>query len=414
MTVNIRQTWLDYYKNKGFKVISSAPLVHPAFPTSFNMSAGLVQLDPRIRQKKKIEMSKECLVQKCIRHFDINKVGDSSHLSFFEMAGVFDVVEIDEKRVIKQIWSFLTEVLQIDSSKLWITAFDEDRVAGKVISLPSGLKSLLNDLVGDRVIYGGQKTNLWKQGGGVEFTDNIRLCGPQVEFFYDFGEDLSCGKGCNVFCDCGRFLEISNTLFIYYYIDCNEEPELKEVVNRSTETVIGIERCAMIVEKQKDLFLTSCFSPLISVLNKKLDEDVKIIIDHIKSLVFILSEEKIKPIKRGRGRIIRTLIRQLLASLYVLKLKPRVTVPLLVDEVIKMYQDFYPEVKDGKETALKVIFEHEKVYKKTLGKAKRKIEKYLIDNKATELSEEKKEYFWLQYGVPKKLLPVLMASDFEL
>ena len=411
MKINIKKKWLDFYQSLGFKKIETASLVHPSFPTSFNMSAGLVQLDPRIRQKDKVEASKECLVQKCVRHFDIHKVGDSSHLSFFEMAAAFEVVVIDEKKTIKNIWDFLTEELEIGIDKLWVTAFDQERVAGKTISLPDGLRDLLDDLVGEKVVYSGQKTNLWKQGGGAEFVDNIRLCGPQVEFFYDKGENLSCGKNCNVFCSCGRFLEISNTLFIYYYIDYNKDPVLKKVVNRSTETVIGVERCAKVVESSQDLFLTSCFSPLTSVINKKLDENVKIIIDHIKSLVFILSEEEIKPTKSDRGRIVRTLIRKSLASLYILKLDPKKVLPLLIEEAIKMYQGSYPEVKNSKETVLRIIFEHEQIYKKTLVKAKRKIDKYLTDNNVKELSEEKKEYFWLRYGVPKKLVPRLMHES---
>jgi len=96
MNINIRLAWLDFYQSKGYKKIDSAPLVHPAFPTSFNMSAGLVQLDPRIRMPTKSSPLKECLVQKCVRYFDINRVGDNNHLSFFEMAGAFEVVEINK------------------------------------------------------------------------------------------------------------------------------------------------------------------------------------------------------------------------------------------------------------------------------------------------------------------------------
>jgi len=102
-TIDIRQKWLDYYQALGYKIIPSAPLVHPAFPTSFNMSAGLIQLDPKIRSPKKIKPLKECLIQKCVRHFDINKVGDNTHLSFFEMAGAFEVGNFDEVETVSNI-----------------------------------------------------------------------------------------------------------------------------------------------------------------------------------------------------------------------------------------------------------------------------------------------------------------------
>lgn len=414
MNTNIRQAWLNFYQSLGFDKTSTAPLMHPAFPTAFNMSAGMVQMDPKIRSPKKIKPSKKCLVQKCVRYYDIDRVGDESHLSFFEMTDSFEINKFDEKQTIAYIWKFLTEKLGIDPQRLWITAFDEDRVVNKTIYLPSGLKEYLPSLSGNRIVYGKQKTNLWSQGGGAELADNIRLCGPQVEFFYDLGKEKGCGKEtCTPFCNCGRFLEISNILFIFYYIDYNQEPTLKRLVNPSTETVIGIERCALITEDKNSIFETSYFAPLIKILGKsKLDENIKIIVDHIKSLTFILAEGKILPTKRDRGRIIRTLIRNLLASFYALNINPREKLPLLLDEVINLYQNAYPEIRNAKQNVLEIVFNHEVVYQKTLKKAKKKIDKYLTDKDIRTLSNEDKEFFWIQYGVPEKLLPLLLADSY--
>ena len=144
MNIDIRQAWLDFYQSKGYKKIDSAPLVHPAFPTSFNMSAGLVQLDPRIRMPTKSNPLKECLVQKCVRYFDINRVGDNNHLSFFEMAGAFEVVEINIEQTILNVWEFLTAKLQINPLNLWITMFDKDIVVDKEISLSDDLSLSLS------------------------------------------------------------------------------------------------------------------------------------------------------------------------------------------------------------------------------------------------------------------------------
>ena len=118
VNINVRQAWLDYYKDLGFEEIPSAPLIHPAFPTSFNMSAGLVQIAPIVASKTKVSPIKQCLIQKCIRYFDIKKVVDGIHLSFFEMPGAFEIVDFEEIEVVAKLWRFLTSVIQINPNKI--------------------------------------------------------------------------------------------------------------------------------------------------------------------------------------------------------------------------------------------------------------------------------------------------------
>lgn len=140
--------------------------------------------------------------------------------------------------------------------------------------------------------------------------------------------------------------------------------------------------------------------------DKQTKENVKIIADHIKSLVFILAEEKILPIKRDRGRIIRTLIRRLLTSCYVLKIDPKKLLLLLIDEVIKMYSKTYPEIKNSKNTVLEIISYGEEKFQKTLERGKRRIEKYLEGNKIRKIGDKEKEYFRIIFGIPEKLIPL--------
>jgi len=401
---NIRQLWLNYYQNKGFKKIKSAPLVHPAFPRAFNMSAGLVQLDSRIRSAKKIKPSKECLVQKCVRYFDIPKVGDNSHLSFFEMAGAFEIVEFKREKTIMDCWNFLTRKLGLDPQKIWITAFNKDKILNTKISLDSNLKKFLLGLTGKKLVLGNKETNFWTQGGGAELTDNIKLCGPQVEFFYQI-KKLKTSD--NPLSSPDKFLEISNTLFIEYYIDFNKSPVLKKLINPSTETVIGLERTALVFENKKDLFQTLFFSPLIKIINKKLNSEVKIIVDHLKSLVFILAEEKILPGKKDRNRIIKTLTRRLLSSFYLLKIDHKKVLPRLIKELIKIYSPVYPEIKNCQKTVSEVIDYSEEKYLKTLNKAKKEIKKYLETNNIKKISPKEKQLFWSKYGISEKILKLL-------
>jgi len=404
--MNIRQAWLDYYYSKGFQIIPSAPLVHPLFPTSFNMSAGLIQLDPKIRSLTKLKPYKQCLVQKCFRNFDIHKIGDKSHLSFFEMTGSFEVGEFNETNTISVIWEFLTQILKIDPNRIYITFFDSEIIVDRKIALSEELKKYLYKLNCKEVVIGNKDTNLWTQGGGANLTDNIKLCGPQIEFFYDLGIDKNCGnKKCNPFCRCGRFLEIANTILIKYYLDFNEDTKLKDLINSTTETVIGIERTALVVENKADIFETSYFEPITKVIPiGKLNEDIKIIVDHIKSLVFILSEQEITPTKSNRGRIIRTLIRELLTSFYILNISIEKYIPLLVDKVIEIYFSVYPELINAKNIVYKTIIDHEKNYKKTLDLGRRKILDYMNKNKIVKLTELNKKYIWEYFGVPIRLI----------
>jgi alanyl-tRNA synthetase len=401
---DIRNEWISFYKSLGYASIKSAPLIHPLFPLSFNMSAGLVQLDPLIRGKQKIDLLKQCVIQKCFRYFDLDKIGDDTHLSFFEMAGAFEIGKFEDKETIERLYFFLTNILGINPEKLFITSFDQDQIANKKIVLDSHLKDFLTSLVGKRVIYGSEETNFWKQGGGAVFMDNMRLCGPSIEFFYDLGKKDCTNDKCNPFCSCGRFIEISNILLIKHYIDHNQAPEIKDLINPATEVVIGVERLSQIIENKKNVFQTSSFEPLINILSLAADKiDVRIIVDHIKSLCFILSEEKIYPGKNGRNRIIRTLIRNLLTSFYLLNLPVEKYLSILIDEVIALYIDEYPEINNAKNNVLEIVSEHKIVFDKTIEKAKRKINDYIVKNHITKIGNSEKEYFKLHFGLSSKL-----------
>lgn len=367
------------------------------------MSAGMVQLDERIRSTEKIQSEKECVVQKCVRYFDINNVGDVNHLSFFEMAGAFEIGDFKETKTIFNLWEYLTEFLKLNKENLWVSVFKKE----EIVFLPNELNNELTLFFDHRVVYGDKKTNFWHQGGGVSFKDNMRLCGPQVEFFYDFGLKNCQNKNCNPFCSCGRFLELSNVIFIKYYIDLNQEPKLKELKNPATEAVIGLERLLQIYENKNSIFETTLFYPLIKVFgNLNLNEDIKIIADHIKSLTFILSEQEILPGKSDRNRIIRTLIRNLLTSFYVLKLSPQEYLPRLIDAIFEIYASVYPEITGAKNTVLKIIYDHEVKYKKTLEVAKRKIQKYIKENNIQQVTPENKKYFWEKFGISPKLVNI--------
>ena len=365
------------------------------------MSAGLVQLDPRIRSPIKIKPFRECLIQKCVRHFDINKVGDDTHLSFFEMAGAFEVGDFNDIKTISNIWNFLIKNLRIDSNKIWVTAFNKEIIYDKKIELPENFKKFLFKIAGKHLIYGDKNTNFWTQGGGAEFSDNIKLCGPQVEFFYDRGINKKCkNKNCNPLCPCGRFMEISNILLIKYFFNRGGSLTISDLLNPATEAVIGIERCTQITEKVGDIYQTKLFSPLINFFKDQgLNREIKTIVDHSKALCFILAEEKILPAKNERGRIIRTLVRKLLSSFYILDLRVENYLPKLINKISSMYKISYPEIKKCKTNVLGITYNHEKIYKKTLNNGLKELSKLECVNS----NIDKGTFYWEKYGLPPGL-----------
>ena len=285
VNINVRQAWLDYYKDLGFEEIPSAPLIHPAFPTSFNMSAGLVQIAPIVASKTKVSPIKQCLIQKCIRYFDIKKVVDGIHLSFFEMPGAFEIVDFEEIEVVAKLWRFLTSVIQINPNKIWVTSFDENQI--NQIQIKQDINSYLKKQFKEKLILGDKKTNFWVHRGN-ELTNNINLCGPRVEFFYDLRSKLNPDdKLDNPLTNVENFLEIASVLFIKYYIE-NKDSSVKKIINCASESVIGLERVSSVLEgKGSNLFESSFFSSFSAKLPlAKITSDVQIILDYIKSLIF--------------------------------------------------------------------------------------------------------------------------------
>ncbi len=399
--IDVRQKWLEYYNSLGFTTIPSAPLVHPAFPMSFNMSAGLIQLDPITRSKLKAKPKKQVLVQKCFRHFDMDKVGDDTHLTFFEMPGAFEIGIFNEAKTVEMLWKFYVDTLRIDPNKIWITSFNKETVHSTEITQNPEIIGLIKKFVGSRAILGNKDTNLWMQGGGINFADNMRLCGPQVEFFYPRAVKIFPGH--NPLSKPESFLEIGNTISIKYYVDYTDM-RIKELVNPSTESVIGLERVQSVIETDDiNIFETSLFSPLFKTLNKSITPDTKIIVNNLKSLVFLFSEEYIQTGKDGRKRIIRNLIRNFLSSCYINDIDIKAITSLLIKDVLLIYEKSYPELRYTSGNVLEAILNHEPKYQDTLVRGKKEIDKYLSKNKLEKVTDDDLRYFKKQYGITQKL-----------
>jgi alanyl-tRNA synthetase len=418
-TSKVAENFLSYYKLKAAKVLPSSPLIHPLFPMSFNMSAGLVQLDPILRDQKVIHNKQMVVVQKCFRHFDVKKVTSTSHLSFFEMGGYFEVGKFNKERILSYIYDFLVSELKIDADKLWVTVFAGDEIYGRKFPEDKDVFKIWRELLPNRkqIIYFNKNNNFWLQGGGTEIAIESKLCGPQTEIFFDLGKTECKENQCLPNCPCGRFLELSNILFITHKL--TSDLRIESLTNKAIESVIGIERVVAMIEKRKSVYeiedIHSLVKELISrdngLTNSQSLQRRNRIIDHIRALVFLISEGAPPPGKNGRARIIRTLIRELLTDFYFLNLDSQKLIPLLVNKVIEEYSPRYPELQNSNVKILNMIFDHEEIYLKTLEKVGGRMQRYLVKNNKTRPDEKDRIYFREQFGIPIELQKKYLTYD---
>ncbi len=392
---NLAIEFIKYFNRYDYENQPSASLVHEMFPMSFNMSAGMVQLDPLIKLPHKINR-KISVIQKCFRHFDIDLIGDDTHLSFFEMAGAFIVGDYSKEDEIKKLFDLLVN-LGFKKEKIHATVF-----GGGVYMRHKFMKDKDSyygwlKLLGERNVHFGKiKDNIWVQGPSDKIISELRLCGVTTEIFYDTEKKGCKNTNCNPFCKCGRFIEISNNLFITSGI--TTQNKIIKLQNQAFETVFGIERLIMSKNGLKSVFENN-LPKLIAKKVKMNDVDLRIFTDHVTALMFLLADGAPNPGNNGRARIIRRLIRKVLTILKINELDIKVISETL-DEVCSYYSDRYPYLNDKKAKVLKIIVDHNEVYEKTLEKARNKILLWINKGDTEEFPAEE---FRLKFGIPSEL-----------
>ncbi|MCI5158575.1 MAG: hypothetical protein D3906_09080 [Candidatus Electrothrix sp. AUS1_2] len=221
--------FIEYYRNFGFRQLQCASLLHPSLPKTFVMSAGRTQIDDEIAAGTYRKGDRFVLLQPCFRHFDLEKIGESPfHLSLFEMGGAYCFGTPSRQEMLEKIWYFLTRKIGVSSKKLWATYFSGDEVDGLQIPPDSESIEALEQIgVSPLQMVGlGAEANLLKEGLGNSPEKRWRKLGPMVEFFFDRGEQRRCSPTCRAGCQCRRFIEISNTLFIGCLMKPPKQPQI--------------------------------------------------------------------------------------------------------------------------------------------------------------------------------------------
>ncbi len=362
--IEIRNKYLNYFKSKGHKVIPSAPLIPENDPSVLFTTAGMQPLVPYLLGEKHPEGTRLTDYQKCVRTNDIDEVGDNRHLTYFEMLGNWSLGDYFKEESIAMSYEFLTKELGIPSEKLSVTVFkgDEDCPRDEVAANAWKKAGILED----HIYYYGKDDNWWIAG-------EEGPCGPDTEMFYDTGKP-ACSDDCGPSCDCGKYVEIWNNVFMEYFKDKNGYSKLKQ---KNVDTGLGLERMAMLLQGKETPFDTELFEPVMKKLEElqKVDiiESRRIVAEHLRSSMMIISDGG-RPSNLDRGYVLRRLIRRMIRHMNKLQIELS-ELGTLIDVNIQTLNEMYPELEKNKETIKSVIIEEKDKFVKTLANGEREFQK---------------------------------------
>lgn len=379
----IRELFLEFFRQKEHKAFPSSPLLPPDDPTLLFTNAGMVQFKSVFLgvANSPLKSKRAVTVQKCLRaggkHNDLENVGRTSrHHTFFEMLGNFSFGDYFKKEACEWAWEFLVEWVKLPADKLMITVYKDDDETAKIWQENIGVPA-------ERIFRLGEKDNFWQMG-------DTGPCGPCSEILIDQGHEMSCNRpDCMAGCDCDRYLEIWNLVFMQYNRDSSGR--LTPLPKPSIDTGMGIERLAALLQGKKNSFDSDLFMPIINyiegVSGKKYGTDastdvsLRVIADHIRASAFVLSEG-LMPSNEGRGYVLRRIIRR--AARHGLMIG--INRPFLhdaLDPVYEIMSEPYPELTLNTQMSKKVLKSEEERFAHTLSSGMEILEKVMDEVKGS-------------------------------
>ena len=358
-SAEIRESFLTFFESKGCVRQPSSSLI-PDDPSLLLTSAGMVQFKPVFLGAKNLGFTRATTVQKCVRLTDIDIIGTTGrHHSFFEMLGNFSFGDYFKSEACAWAWEYSTEVLKLDPERIWITIYEDDDEAESIWANEVGIPS-------ERIVRMGAKDNFWSAGP-------TGPCGPCSELYYDQGPELGCDNpDCAVGCDCDRYLEYWNLVFMQY--DRAEDGTLTPLPKQNIDTGMGLERIAAILQGVDSNFETDILRDLMALAEEitgasyggeeKVSTSVRIIADHARAVTFLIADGVI-PSNEGRGYVLRRLLRRAVRHGRLLGVDDPFLVRL-VDRVIELMGDAYPEILEHRELIEQIVSSEEERFGTTL------------------------------------------------
>ncbi|MFH1745145.1 MAG: alanine--tRNA ligase [bacterium] len=390
----IRQKYLDFFKEKGHAIIPSASLIPENDPTVLFTTAGMQPLVPYFLGEKHPEGKLLTNSQKCLRTDDIDEVGDPAHHTFFEMLGNWSLGGYFKEEAIKLSWEFLTDKrwLGLDKNRIAVSVFAGDSDAPFDIESYNIWKSL--GVPEERIAELPKKNNWWGMATGP--------CGPDTEIFCWTGEADEIPESFDD--DNELWVEIWNNVFIQY--NKKSDNTLDALSQKNVDTGMGLERIVSVMNNLGDDYKTDLFIDIIKKIEeasgKKYDDNQKvfrIIADHIKAAVFMIADGLV-PGKNGNAYVLRRLIRR--AKYYYDLIEVEKSFCLLIEPVISIYKDIYPELLEKKDYIEKIIMDEEDIFVVHLGFGKKMLEKIIAEEKY--ISGDNAFLLYSTYGFPFELI----------
>ncbi|HUQ84838.1 MAG TPA: alanine--tRNA ligase [Candidatus Limnocylindrales bacterium] len=377
--------YISFFEKRDHKRIPNSPLVPLNDPTTLFTNSGMQPLIPYLAGEVHPEGKRFVNVQNVFRGQgaldDINEVGDNRHLTLFRMLGNWSLGDYFKKEQLPWIFQYITSDLQIKSENLYVSVFGGHNEFSKdeeAISIWTDIFENAGLTSNDRIFTYDAHKNWWSRAGIPENMPEGELGGPDSEIFYDFGKELKLheqskykDKACHINCDCGRFLEISNNVFMQFKKQAGNA--FAKLPKQNVDHGAGVERLLMAAENQPDVFLTSLFKPVVNEIEKQSGKDydsqtreIRMITAHLSSSCFIVNAG-ISPSNTDQGYILRRLIRRSIDSFNKIggkELKP------IIEAIIEQYKETDPDLVTNFEKIQLTLLEETTKYQSSLTKAK--------------------------------------------
>ena len=405
---DIRNKYLEFYAKQQHAIIKRAPLILTDDPTTLFTGAGMQPMIPYLLGETHPQGKRIADSQTCLRAQDIDDIGDNRHTTFFEMLGNWSLGDYFKKEQITWMWTFLTEEVGLDPNRLYVTCFigapeyniakdteaaelwrqkfAEKGIEAKSADIGSEERGAARGIQpGERIFYYDGSKNWWSRNGGPETTPVGDPCGPDSEMFYEFDfieHDPKFGEHCHPNCDCGRFMEIGNNVFMAY--KKVDEGQFVSLDKPNIDHGSGLERIAAAANNDPDVFKISLMWPIISKLEQlsgkrytSHTESMRVIADHLRAATF-MAVDGCTPSNKEQGYVMRRLLRRAIRYSFDLGIEQNfleAVVPVIAD----LYEADFPEVKAAREQIIAVLAKEEKAFRQTLRKGLKQMQQYVAD-----------------------------------
>ncbi len=422
----VRHKYLEFFKAKGHTIIPSAPLVPENDPTTLFTGSGMQPLVPYLLGQPHPSGNRLVDSQKAFRSGDIEEVGDNRHTTFFEMLGNWSLGDYFKQEQLPWFFEFLVKEIGLDPNKLFVTAFigdeknnvprdteaaeiwqrlfSEQDIEAKVVDIGSEADGYVKGMQGGRIFYYDAKKNWWSRAGVPENMPAGEPGGPDSEVFYDFGteHDTKWGPECHPNCDCGRFLEIGNSVFMQYIK--NADGTFSLLPKQNVDFGGGLERIAAVSENSSDIF-TVAHRSIIKEIEASTGTTYagntrayRIIADHVKAAVFLISDGVV-PDTKDQGYFVRRLLRR--AVLFLHRLSENTSLVSVIPGIIDEYKEQYPELLDKAQDIAAHIAAEEAKFVATLARGQKELERFIGQGN---LSAQDAFQLVTTYGFPLELI----------